>query len=285
MLTLSFILLFCLYLITAGLYIFVVHQSELVIIENPSLAIYETLHEQHSSNILCPCSQISVPYDRFFNVTFLLHQICTSSLVSSARLDYLTLLNTNRLPSWTSSDFARDFHTYGASYFQFVATFCLFARINIEDAQRVFVSTQFINNHLPPQSVLLQQIQSIFESFISQTRHHFTWLVNWIEVATMIDNFLTGENTNAQIIIDSNGQVIINDVTYMVVTKITHNSLSSSGRCSCGIEFDQCLLKPIIYTNGSNRLDFVQLFDELQVGCIPIIGLYRTTFDWWYSAT
>ncbi|CAF4287047.1 unnamed protein product [Rotaria sp. Silwood2] len=284
-LTRCFILLLVLCSITIGFYIFLSNQDQLVTIEYPSLSKYEILYEQHSSNLLCPCSQLSVSYGRFLNVTFVLHQICKSSLVSSMWLNYLLLVNLNRVPIWTETDFSRDFRTYGASYFQFLATYCLLAEINIEDAQRIFLSTQFINNYLPSQSLFFQQVKYISESFIAKTRHEFARTLNWTQTATMVSQFLTGANTNFHITVDIDGQVIINDVTFLIVTQITHHSLSTSGSCSCGFEDELCFLKPIIYTNGSNVLDFLQIFHELKIGCIPIFGLFLSEIDWWYNIT
>ncbi|CAF0761435.1 unnamed protein product [Rotaria sp. Silwood1] len=235
-LTRFFILILVSCSITVGLYIFLSDQDQLVTIEYPSLVKYESLYEQHSSTLLCPCSQISVPYDRFLNVTFVLHQICTSSLVSSMWLDYLVLVNLNRIPIWTETDYSRDFRTYGASYFKFLATYCHLAQINIEDAKHMFLSTQFINNYLPSQLFFLQQVQHISESFIAKTRHEFSRTLNWTQTATMISQFLTGANTNFRITVNNDGRVIINDVTFRIVTQITHNSLSSTGRCSCGFD-------------------------------------------------
>ncbi|CAF4796950.1 unnamed protein product [Rotaria sp. Silwood1] len=235
-LTRFFILILVSCSITVGLYIFLSDQDQLVTVEYPSLVKYESLYEQHSSTLLCLCSQISVPYDRFLNVTFVLHQICTSSLVSSMWLDYLVLVNLNRIPIWTETDYSRDFRTYGASYFKFLATYCHLAQINIEDAKHMFLSTQFINNYLPSQLFFLQQVQHISESFIAKTRHEFSRTLNWTQTATMISQFLTGANTNFRITVNNDGRVIINDVTFRIVTQITHNSLSSTGRCSCGFD-------------------------------------------------
>ncbi|CAF3331713.1 unnamed protein product [Rotaria sp. Silwood1] len=273
-LTRFFILILVSCSITVGLYIFLSDQDQLVTIEYPSLVKYESLYEQHSSTLLCPCSQISVPYDRFLNVTFVLHQICTSSLVSSMWLDYLVLVNLNRIPIWTETDYSRDFRTYGASYFKFLATYCHLAQINIEDAKHMFLSTQFINNYLPSQLFFLQQVQHISESFIAKTRHEFSRTLNWTQTATMISQFLTGANTNFRITVNNDGRVIINDVTFRIVTQITHNSLSSTGRCSCGFDGRVCFLIPIIYTNGSSASEFLQVFYELKIGCIPMFGLF-----------
>ncbi|CAF3472793.1 unnamed protein product [Rotaria sp. Silwood1] len=284
-LTRFFILILVSCSITVGLYIFLSDQDQLVTVEYPSLVKYESLYEQHSSTLLCLCSQISVPYDRFLNVTFVLHQICTSSLVSSMWLDYLVLVNINRIPIWTETDYSRDFRTYGASYFKFLATYCHLAQINIEDAKHMFLSTQFINNYLPSQLFFLQQVQHISESFIAKTRHEFSRTLNWTQTATMISQFLTGANTNFRITVNNDGRVIINDVTFRIVTQITHNSLSSTGRCSCGFDGRVCFLIPIIYTNGSGVSEFLQVFYELKIGCIPMFGLFWSETDWWYNIT
>ncbi|CAF2844404.1 unnamed protein product [Rotaria sp. Silwood2] len=83
--------------------------DQIVTIDRPSLITYEKLYDQHSSTIQCPCSQLAVPYGTFSNVTFILHEVCLSDFVSSKWLNYLKLFDPNNVPTWTETDFSRDF--------------------------------------------------------------------------------------------------------------------------------------------------------------------------------
>ncbi|CAF4331177.1 unnamed protein product, partial [Adineta steineri] len=146
LLTRFFIVLITISSIGVGFYVFLIKQNQLVTIDHPSVTTYQQLYNDHSTTLQCPCSRISIPYEAFLDVTFTLHQVCLSDLISPTWLHYLTLFDTSLVPEWPN-DFmpTRDFRIMGASYFQLLATFCSIADISIADAQRVFNNTKFIN--------------------------------------------------------------------------------------------------------------------------------------------
>ncbi|CAF3573537.1 unnamed protein product [Rotaria socialis] len=52
-----------------------------VTVYSPSIKQYENLYNQYPNTLLCPCSNISIPYDTFIQVTPIQHQVCTSNFV------------------------------------------------------------------------------------------------------------------------------------------------------------------------------------------------------------
>ncbi|CAF3121920.1 unnamed protein product [Rotaria sp. Silwood2] len=252
-------------------------------IESPSQAAYEELYDEHSSTIECPCSRLSVPYGSFLNVTFVLHQVCSSDFVSPIWLNYLALFNPNRVPLWTQTGFSRDFRTIGALYFQFLESFCSLVQRAIADGQRTFSSTKLINRQLLPRSLFVLQTEAMVKSFVSRQHNEFVSLLNWIEVAGILSQFLSGTNMNFRILIGDGNQVEIYDSVYQHETQVTSTSVLVSANCSCAFDTDFCFIKPLIYTNGTNVLDFVQVFDKLHISCVPWLGFLNSEISWWYN--
>jgi hypothetical protein len=209
--------------------------------------------------------------------------VCSSDFVSPIWLKYLTSFNPIFLPSWTETTFSRDFRLIGASYFQTLAIFCSLAKSHIEDAQRLFADTRFINDHVLAPSLFVQQTEAITNSFIIDTQNNFERLVNWIDVAFNTGYLLTGANTNFAIMIDNDSQVIINDVFYNGRAIITHQTVASALSCKCPKDYDFCYRIILLYTNGSSVFDFDQIFDELSIGCIPLRSFLLSTLAWWYD--
>ena len=85
----------------AGFYIFISQQEQLVTVLHPSADEYRSLHKNYGRTLLCPCSQLSVPYAKLLNVTHVLHQMCSSGMFSAEWLDYLIAFNPTRVPSQT----------------------------------------------------------------------------------------------------------------------------------------------------------------------------------------
>ena len=67
--------------IAAAFYTSLVVQSQLVTVAHPSFATYQQLYKNYADTLKCPCSRQSISYGSFLNVTFILHQICSSDLI------------------------------------------------------------------------------------------------------------------------------------------------------------------------------------------------------------
>ncbi|CAF1270325.1 unnamed protein product [Adineta ricciae] len=284
-LTRCFILILILCSIIAGIYIVFPYQDHLITVESPSEQTYKKLYEKYSSTLQCPCSQISVPYGTFLNLTFVLHQICSSTLVSSTWLKYLALFDPNNVPIWTKTDFSRDFRSYGVSYFQFLSMFCSLVETNIADAQHLFNSTQYINEYLPSQTLFRRENQYITDSFIIKIRNDFARISKWVHIGNVASRLLTSVNMNFRIKFHNDGQVDAQDIRFSLASMITRLFYTTKGKCSCASQIQNCFLKAIIYSNGTQALEFLQIFNELKIGCIPIVGFLRSEIDWWYNST
>ncbi|CAF1539950.1 unnamed protein product [Adineta ricciae] len=282
-----FIILLIISSISTGLYLFFDEQNHLITISHPSLATYEQLYNDRSTKLQCPCSQISIPYKEFLNVTFILHQVCSSDLVSSEWLKYLTLLNPTVLPDTELGlDDTRDFRTIGASYFQILSTFCSMVEANIADAQRVFGDTQFINDRVLSRSIFLQKTQTIIDSFINTTCNNFASTVDWIDIAFKTSLFWNGANVIFDIRATTDNQLNITFPTYTLYSTFSETELIAFGTCSCVIIDEGCYLLPLLYSNASYLDQFPStLFIEvIKIGCTPVLGFQISKIQWWYDA-
>jgi len=285
LLTRLFILLLIISSIAAGFYTFLVVENQVVTILHPSLATYQELYNDHSDTLQCPCSQLSVPYGTFLNVTFVLHQVCSSDFVSSTWLNYLESFDPIVINPELVNSLARDFRTAGGSYFQLLATFCSLTKNNIEDAQPLFTNTQFFNDHVLAPSLFIQQIDSIIELYVTNTQSDFQQTLDWIIVTFTGGYFLTGANTNSDITIVNNDTLVINTILYYTGIRINHKNIATDDLCACPIQFNSCFAMDLLYTVGTEQLQYEQIFSELPIGCIPLLGFLSSTFAWWYNET
>ena len=282
-LTRLFLLLLLILSIAAGFYTFLLVENQVVTIDNPSVAIYEQLYMDHADTLQCPCSQKSIAYGSFLNVTFDLHQVCSSDLVSSEWLNYLALFDSIDLPGWTVYGATRDFRAIGSSYFQLLAALCSLAKSNIEDAQNLFSKTQFINEHVLAPHLFIQQSNSIIQSYINRTTDDFRQTSDWISLASTSNYFLTGSNTNSNITFGDNDIANIGYLFYPIVEEISHEHISVTGTCSCPEVSRFCASVDLLYTTGTQPLEYEQIFWEVKIGCTPFNTLILSWFHWWYD--
>ena len=273
--------------IAVGFYIFLVEQNQVVIIAHPSLATYQQLYNDHPTTLECPCSQISVPYEAFLNVTFVMHQICSSDLVSPIWLNYLTLFDPILIPPWSNKYYAFDFRTVGASYFQLLATFCSTVQNNVADAQRIFTNTQFISDHVLAPPLFVQQTQAMIDSFIDTTRNNFVRTFNWINIAFIVSQFFTGGNVNFAIYESYEDQLHVEFTVRPLITELSDTIPVSSGPCACAASYTECFVIPVLYTNTSylNQSGLYLFFKIINIGCTPLAGFLSSKIAWWYNVT
>ena len=269
--------------IAAAFYTSLVVQSQLVTVAHPSFATYQQLYKNYADTLKCPCSQQSISYGSFLNVTFILHQVCSSDLISSTWLNYLESFDPILLPSWAVTVGTRDFRSAGNAYFQLLATFCSLAKINIADAQNSFTNTRFVADHVLSPSLFIQQANAVTESYISNTQNDFQQTFAWIMIAVTGSYFLTGANTNSDVTIHGDDSIVINELFYGLVADINHEFISLRGYCTCPVQFSNCYVPSFLYTVGTAPLQYEQILWDLPIGCIPLIGFLLSTSAWWYT--
>ena len=282
-LTRLFILLLIIFVIPAGLYTFLLVETQMITIDKPSLATYEQLYIDHADTLQCPCSQKSISYGSFLNVTFDLHQVCSSDLVSPTWLNYLQLFDPIDLPEWAVSGATRDFRSIGGSYFQLLTAVCLLAQSNIENAQSLFSKTQFVNDRVLDSHLFVQQTNGIIQSYINRTIDDFRQTSNWLILVSISNYFLSGSNTNSNVTFGDNDIANIGILVYPLVEDINHEHISFNGVCTCPERSVFCLSLNLLYTTGKQPLEYEQIFWEIRAGCLPFATLLQSPFYWWYD--
>ena len=266
----------------AGFYIFIVQQEQLNTVLHPSADEYRSLYENYGRSLLCPCSQLSVPYAKLLNVTYVLHQVCSSGMISAEWLNYLISFDPTPVASPTVARFATDFRIFGASYFQFLDTFCSLSSETIESEQTISRSKELINNNVLSPGIFSQQVNATIEAFVNTTLNRFTKMLAWIDMDNSVNQFLTGTNINFNAKLAGN-EVLFEGVLVTVLYYISHEALDIGSTCSCTKDTSSCRLALLLFKNGTLLFDYARYFEEIPMGCIPYYGFSRSSIAWWYE--
>lgn len=282
LITRIFILILTGCIIGVGFYIFLSENQEIVTIYQPTIEQYRNLYRDHAQTLRCPSSQLATSYETFFNVTFVLHQVCSSDFVSFEWLNYLLRFDPTLVPVWTETHFSRDLRIFGASYFQFLATYCSLTRLSIAEVQNMLRTTTFISNNVPSPDMLTQRTEALFVTLNRTTRSNFNRMLIWINIVNNMNNFLSGSNTNFATRLQDN-QVYVTDQLFESTLTISNDSVLITIPCSCIESTDSCRLNTFLYKNGTNFSNYARDFKEITLGCIPVIGFTTSIIDWWYE--
>ncbi|CAF4150353.1 unnamed protein product, partial [Adineta steineri] len=271
----------------AGLYTFLVQQNHVITVAHPSLATYHQLYNNFPITLHCPCSKISIPHRAFLNVTFVLHQVCSSDLVSSEWLNYLISFDPYHASIDRKDLYFLDFRAMGASYFQLLAIFCSLGQINIEDAQRLFSNTEFINDHVLVPSLFMEQTQTMIDLFIGITRKEFVRTFHWISVAFITNNFFNGAGMNFYMTLDDNDTVNVHFKSRLLVNISPNGQFNGNKMCTCGHASLLCNIIPEFIINASylENVNSLLFYQQLYFGCVPLTGFLQSKTAWWYNIT
>jgi hypothetical protein len=185
---------------------------------------------------------------------------------------------------WTETPFSRDFLLIGSSYFQLLGAFCSVAEASLESAQQIFIDTEFISDYMLAPSRFVQETQAIIDTFVTTTNNNIEQDYNWISVAFRTSFFLSGTNINFVAVVDDD-TIYINKTDFYVVSVFDHDSIAIDEVCSCGTGLSNlaCQVVTALYSNGSDFNEFDQVFWEINIGCLPILGFMDKTTSWWYD--
>ncbi len=244
------------------------------IISYPSMQEYENLEKKYTSTLICPCTQISIPYEDFLKIEVKYHQICSSDFVQSWWYESFLPLNT--------SDRKFNFLTFAPSYFQTLSTFCDIANITINDAIKRFYATNFVNSqHLSNNSFILR-VNSLNKTFAELTRTEFLYRMNLTNLLLHSNQYISNMQTNAYFDL----RIVSHDMIPQYITmdlKALFVSNKNNTRCYCIFD-STCNL------DHNLNAEFVTFpldwqLEGLHGGCSIINSVLKSSMECWFNKT
>ena len=266
-------------------YVFFSTTNQIKTIVDPSISTYLNLYQYHNETLVCPCSQLSIPYEKLINISYSLHEICKSDLISQVWINYMLSADQTSFDYTLLIASAADIRIFGVSYFQMISTFCSMSKRIIDDAYETFLATKYVNDRVIPSHKYDEDMAYIMQSFMNLTVNDFLQMRSLIDLSIDTDQFLVGINTYTYLSLASDGALIIVDALYLRGLQINGLNLNFTGVCTCSSGDSQCELIPRILLDWSVYGDPLSYFPGLSIRCRPSHTLYRSKIDWWYNRT
>jgi hypothetical protein len=253
-------------------------------VNNPTLDTYQRLLVSYPNTLLCPCSQLSIPYSSFATLMLRFHPVCSSDFVSNPWLTYLYRENASFYASL-------DIRSVGNAQFQLLRTLCESSKQAIDNAfESTFSSAALVNDRgmLLESELVRVQVEVFAKDFLdsiaSEERRRRTLF------ATFFDrNFLvSGLETSAIPFIDSTfnlkmkipiylpGEIItgIGMPTFTCTCVGTYECETPLGICNTDCELNYSSTVTISLLNVR-----IATVDGFQSGCLPINSLLLSTLE------
>jgi hypothetical protein len=259
--TRSFIFLWIVLMVILLLYTSLIRVTKTVKVEVPSYVQYSHLHSSYSQTILCPCSRISIDYDKFLHVEYALHQVCSNIFVDQSWIDYLAKLKETR------TFMIDDFRHISSSAFQGVRTFCKLINHTISDSLTRLYSNQYVSGSVKPAGLFQSETKALLNQFRSSMINSFLSSLSMVRDTTHVNGLLSAlKTTHTLWVNNSSDLVFISPKTYQ------HCNCASSSTC----------------IQASSIFDYpypISSFDVpgFYTGCYVIESLLQSTLECFYS--
>ena len=257
-----FILLFTLSLTILILYTSLVTVTKTVTIDTPSLTQYSELYSKHSQTLVCPCTQISIKYDRVLSVNYTLHQVCASFLVTQDWSAYVRAYE----GSYTYFD---DFRSAGILLFQALNGFCNMVQQTILDNLIRFYSTEYVSGSVTSADLFQTQIKESTIKFREATVASFLSSLSIIRSTTHGNGLLSASLT------DFFFRESLDNSRVRLVAQ-------SYGACSC--DTTNTCVQPLSVYNTSHRTILFTV-PGFYMGCYAIEALLQSNLECFYDQT
>ncbi|UJR12699.1 hypothetical protein I4U23_016873 [Adineta vaga] len=249
-------------------------------IKRPTLIVYKDLHDQYSNTLIYPCSYMMIPYNKFVSLSPILHQVCSSDLITDK---WISLLNDVRTeynsPDWRNK---------APLKFQLLSDLCNLAKKTIDDAIHRFLSQSFITLNALSQIDFDTQLNATLKQFIRSTTDYFDLLIQTSQILVQVDQpyFVTvgakfarnrEKNLRGKFVYNGMGQR-----KYQVAFQLLEPIDIASSRFNCICATDSQCQTPMTIHRTDTGLLFVPGWI---IGCSATDSLMRSTLECYYSSS
>jgi hypothetical protein len=252
------------------------NQTHTVTVSSPSLTNFDKLSSNYPLTLLCPCSQISIPHERFVTFTPQYHQVCSTKFVDEQWIASLFHIR-------TSNGYPLDYRLFASAHFQVLASLCHTANRSVSDMLKAFATSQMISSQVLSSAAFEIQLATKIDQL------KFTKIadVNRLEqiVSSMIDHNHLVSSLRCNFLITG----IPEQSTFRSYSVIFPNgSLLTTGD-SCFCETTSKCSFPAAFYNWSNPIvpgtalqpsqppSFI--IPGMKVGCTPKDSLFQSTLE------
>ena len=169
-----------------SLFVGLSQQTHSIAVDSPTETQFEYLYSQYSTELKCPCSQIAIPYEKFLNVSPLMHQLCSSQFVSSNWSTALFKMESIRSVS--------DWFLL-STQFRLLSSLCNLAKNAIDRSRYNFMTSKFISTETLPSSLFRIQRDSMIKLLFTQTpitfRHTLAFVTDAHQFNQLQDQFMS----------------------------------------------------------------------------------------------
>ena len=247
--TALFILMFCSSLVI--LMYFTVKTKEIITVQQSIDTASASSPNSQQAPSTCPCTQISIGYERFIRLEFRMHQICSSSFVTNEWFGHLQDARGG------GASQPNDFRNMILPIFQSLRTMCNLALQGLMNSLERFYSDRYISGNLMSPTLFSAEMQYMI-----------------VKAITLAENEILSSIVAVQEIIQMNTLVPPQQ------DRASNHQVMSYGNCSCATS-PSCTAPAAFYDGATSQVLWV--VPGMRVGCNVLDALAHSTLECFYN--
>ncbi|CAF4181971.1 unnamed protein product, partial [Adineta steineri] len=242
-------------------YNFLIDVTKVNNINSPNLTQYLDLYSKYPQTLTCPCSDITIKYEEFLEIDYMLHQLCSSVFVTN---DWIAYLAQNHI---LTTEYIAGFLELGTYMFQALKTFCESSNKTISDSLSQFYFSEYTSLTVISKQLFESQSQILMDQFKSSTKNTFLSFLQTLRDTTQANTPLSA--------VQSAYIFYLPDIDDIVIQGLAEY------QCSC-TSTPQCTQPLQMYDP-----DFPVQFSipGLRLGCFVVEGVLQSTLECFYNQT
>lgn len=261
--------------------------TQTIVVQQPSLSVYNTLQQNYPDTLVCPCQQALIPYGTFvlsFKPTF--NQICRSDFIATEWLNYV-----NYRPLTDSKyHLFYDFRHSAYSFFNMLNVLCQLISSTVNSQMIEFYSANLFTENVISTTVFNAVVNASGDQFLSTTANSFKTSLNSFKTIIQGNSIVNRLETNWIL-----SHLVYNGVFYDAIVPVKY---SADNNCSCD-STSQCKMTTGIYKvyrsneidlsdywTATNRILQGQLEFEVEgiyVGCLILDAVLQSNLSCLYN--
>ncbi|CAF2807961.1 unnamed protein product [Rotaria sp. Silwood2] len=241
-----------------------------VTVYNPSENKFREIYEKYPNTYTCPCSHVSVQYNKFahFQITF--HEVCKSEFISQEWIDTSYSANVSFIPP-------NDIRTILSHFWTFVRSFCALANVNVIDASNQFNSTNLVSRFVQPQHLIETKANATLALALNSTLNNLKRNLLLTREIILSNGLLSSLATNFFFYIS-----FLEQSPFYSSIDIGINATSFPDGCSCE-KSNGCSRSAVIFE--SNATSHSIKVPGMMFDCLPLDGALASSLKCFYDSS
>ncbi|CAF1538112.1 unnamed protein product [Adineta ricciae] len=256
-------------------------QNRTITIQNPSEFNFKTLLKQYPNTLICPCQQITIPYELFLNIIIDYHPICSSIFVSN---DWINLLYNYNISYY----YPLDFRSSSLGQFQILSSLCSLSQQFLNEQIQDLLSDAFLSPVVLSLNLLDGQSQSRSSFIRTSASNTFLQSLELIRRTTYAETLQNALQTSISRIMFVDSNELIKSILFSAYFSNQNDTICScdtQSTCSSSVSgfFDLLAYETDPTGDYTSSQSLLLKIPGFVVGCYPLESLFQSSLQCFFD--